>query len=158
MSYHIGYPISIYVVSKQCQSVVVLLLSFVRPSLCTRYTKPVGRDTRMKHSVNPLCMILLLLLGTLLLPATFAKKGDSGRVTSGKRQGGKNNKKVASAAIPRSKESKRKAGGGFLKEGLIGNIARKAKGKHRFTSLHFTPLSLLLQYASMQAFTYQLCK
>ena len=79
------------------------------------------------------CLFLILFIGNFLLPVAIAKRGGGG-VTSKAVQGrsrNKSNKKVSSAAIPRSKDSKRKAGGGLLKEGLLGNIARQAKGNVR---------------------------
>ena len=83
---------------------------------------------KMKASMGTIvCLFLLLFVSNFLLPV-IAKRGGG---VSGKRgqSGGKSGKKVVSAAIPRSKDSKRKASGGFLKEGLLGNIARQAKGK-----------------------------
>ena len=83
-------------------------------------------------------LFLLLFVSNSLLPVAIAKRGGGG--VSGRRgPSGKSNKKVVSAAIPRSKDSKRKAAGGFLKEGLLGNIARQAKGKlHLHFQMHNT--------------------
>ena len=84
-------------------------------------------------------LFLLLFVSNSLLPVAIAKRGGGGGVSGRRGQSGKSNKKVVSAAIPRSKDSKRKAGGGFLKEGLLGNIARQAKGK---LHLHFQMLNI----------------